>query len=142
MNIKVCMACGKTVQTDIYCLICRCEKMHNVYSVFVNFIKIKLKRSYLYFSKDCFIVQFQKISTPTPWKVNGNLEGVGGLKSQNFKKMVWGLTGSSRGVGDSNQKTFPGSRCILLTDLHKFSYSISWENLLKHQSNITLVIIL
>ena len=29
-------------------------------------------------------VQFQKISISTPWKVIGNYEGVGGLKSQNF----------------------------------------------------------
>ena len=31
---------------------------------------------------------------------------------------------------------------ILLTDLHTFSYSISWENLLKDQSNFPLVFIL
>ena len=31
---------------------------------------------------------------------------------------------------------------ILLTDLHTFSYSISWEILLKDQSNFPLVIIL
>ena len=31
---------------------------------------------------------------------------------------------------------------ILLTDLHTFSYSISWENLLKDQSNFLLVVIL
>ena len=30
---------------------------------------------------------------------------------------------------------------ILLTDLHMFSYSISWENLLKDQSNFFVVII-
>ena len=36
----------------------------------------------------CQNVQFQKISIPTPWKVNGNSEGVGGLKSQNFKSKV------------------------------------------------------
>ena len=42
---------------------------------------------------------------PIPWKVSGNFEGVGGggggggLKSQNFKRPVWGLTGISRGVG-------------------------------------------
>ena len=33
-------------------------------------------------------VQFQKISIPTPWKVHGSSEGVGGLKSQNFKRKV------------------------------------------------------
>ena len=48
------------------------------------------------------IVQFQKISIPTPWKVNGNSKGVGGggskKKSQNFKRNVWGLTGISRVV--------------------------------------------
>ena len=56
-------------------------------------------------------MQFQKISIPTPWKVNGNSEGVGGLKSQNFKRKVWGLSGNSRGVGGGgglNQKTFCG----------------------------------
>ena len=31
---------------------------------------------------------------------------------------------------------------ILLTDLHTFSYTITWENLLKDQSNLPLVIIL
>ena len=31
---------------------------------------------------------------------------------------------------------------ILLTDLHALSYSSSWENLLKDQSNFILVIIL
>ena len=36
-------------------------------------------------------MQFQKISIPTPWKVNGNSEGVGGLQSQNFKRNVLGL---------------------------------------------------
>ena len=46
-----------------------------------------------------YIVQFQKISMPTLWKVNGNSKGVGGLESQNFKRNVWGLTGISRGVG-------------------------------------------
>ena len=52
-------------------------------------------------------MQFQKISIPTPWKVNGNSEGVGGgLESQNFKRNVWGLTEMCRAVGDSNQKTF------------------------------------
>ena len=53
-------------------------------------------------------VQFQKISIPTPWKVNANSEAVEGLESQNFKRKVLGLTGISRGVGDSNQKTFCG----------------------------------
>ena len=49
-------------------------------------------------------VQFQKISIPTPWKVNENSEGVGGLKSQNFKRKVWGLSGNSRGVGGGGFK--------------------------------------
>ena len=53
------------------------------------------------------IVQFQKISIPVPWKVNGNSEGVGGLKSQNFKRNVWGLTGISRGVGGFKPKNLP-----------------------------------
>ena len=32
----------------------------------------------------------------------------GGLKSQNFKRNVWGLTGISWGVGESNQKSLRG----------------------------------
>ena len=44
----------------------------------------------VYNSFSCFlghsIVQFQKISIPTLWKVNGNSEGVRGLKSQIFKR--------------------------------------------------------
>ena len=36
-------------------------------------------------------VQFQKISIPTPWKVNGNSEGVVGLEGQNFVRKVWGF---------------------------------------------------
>ena len=35
------------------------------------------------------IVQFQKISIPTPWKVNGNSKGVGVLKAKNLKGMYW-----------------------------------------------------
>ena len=53
------------------------------------------------------IVQFQKISIPAPWKVNGNPKGMGGLKSQNFKRNVWGLTGISRGVGGFKPKNLP-----------------------------------
>ena len=53
-------------------------------------------------------VQFQKISIPTAWKVNGNSEGVGALESQNFKRNALGLTGISRGVADSNQKPSRG----------------------------------
>ena len=55
-------------------------------------------------------MQFQKISIPTPWKVNGNSEGVRGLKGQNFKRKVWDLSGNSSGVGwgGLNQKTFRG----------------------------------
>ena len=30
-------------------------------------------------------IQFQKISIPTPWKVNGNSEGVEGLKEKILK---------------------------------------------------------
>ena len=41
----------------------------------------------------------ENIHIPTPWKVNGNSEGVGGLKGQNFKRKVWGLSENSRGVG-------------------------------------------
>ena len=55
-------------------------------------------------------MQLQKISIPTPWKVNGNSEGVGVSKAKILNlRPVWGLTGISRGVGgDSNQKTFRG----------------------------------
>ena len=35
-------------------------------------------------------MQFQKISIPTPWKVNGNSEGVGSQKPK-FKKESMGL---------------------------------------------------
>ena len=49
-------------------------------------------------------MHFQKISIPTPWKVNGNSEGMGALKSQKFKRNVWGLTGISRGVGGFKPK--------------------------------------
>ena len=48
----------------------------------------------------------KKISIPTPQKVSGNSEGVGGLKSQNFLRKVWGLTGISKGVGGFKPKTF------------------------------------
>ena len=34
-----------------------------------------------------------------PMEGQRNTEGVGGLKIQNFKQKVWGLTGISRGVG-------------------------------------------
>ena len=54
------------------------------------------------------IVHFQKISISTPWKVNGNSEGVRSLKSQNVKRKVGDLTGNSGGVGDLNQKTLRG----------------------------------
>ena len=37
------------------------------------------------------IVQFQKISVPTPWKVNGNSEGVGVSKAKIFKGKYMGL---------------------------------------------------
>ena len=46
-----------------------------------------------------FIVQLQKISIPTPWKVNGNSEGVGGLKSQNFIRKSMGLNWNFQRVG-------------------------------------------
>ena len=49
-------------------------------------------------------MQFQKISIPTPWKVNGNSERVGDLKSQNFKRNEWGLAGIFRGVGGFKPK--------------------------------------
>ena len=52
-------------------------------------------------------MQFQKISILTPWKVNGNSEGVGGLESQNFKRNVLNLTGISSGVGGLKQKNLP-----------------------------------
>ena len=51
------------------------------------------------------IVQFQKISIPTQWKVSGNSEG--GLKGQNLKRNVWGLSGNSRVVGGFNPKILP-----------------------------------
>ena len=65
-------------------------------------------------------VQFQKISIPTPWKVNGNSEGVGGLNSQNFKQKVWGLSGNSRGVGGGglNQKPSMGGVWIFYGTTH------------------------
>ena len=63
--------------------------------------------SKLLVTRSSLIVQFQKISIPTPWKVNGNSEGVGGLKSQNFKRKVWGLSGNSRGVGGFKLKNLP-----------------------------------
>ena len=52
-------------------------------------------------------MQFQKMSIPTPWRVNGNSEGVGGLESQDVKRNVWGLTGISRGVGGFKPKNLP-----------------------------------
>ena len=53
-------------------------------------------------------MQFENISIPTPWKVNTNSEGVGGgSQKPNFLKESVGL-GISRGVGDSNQRTFCG----------------------------------
>ena len=60
-------------------------------------------------------MQFQKISIPTPWKVNGNSEEVGGLKGQNFKRKVWGLSGNSRGVGGFKPTNLPweGYGCFL-----------------------------
>ena len=59
------------------------------------------------FHTDDHIVQFQKISIPTPRKINGNSEGVGGLKDQNFKRKVWDLSGNSRGVGGFKPKNLP-----------------------------------
>ena len=47
------------------------------------------------------------MSMPTPWKVNGNSVGVGALEGQNFKRKVWGLSETSRGVGGLNQKNLP-----------------------------------
>ena len=38
------------------------------------------------------------------WKFRG---GGGGLKSQNFKRKVWGLSGNSRGVGGFKPKNLP-----------------------------------
>ena len=43
-------------------------------------------------------MQFQKISIPIPWKVNGNSEGLGGLKGQNFNRKVWGFGGNSKNL--------------------------------------------
>ena len=71
-------------------------------------------------------MQLQKISIPTPWKVNGNSEGVGGLKSQNFKRPVQGLTGISRGVegggggegGGFKPKTFCGRGMDIFLEQH------------------------
>ena len=65
----------------------------------MNTRKIVLKNKWYTALKFPFNVQFQKISIPTLWKVNGNSEGGGDLKSQNFKRKERGLTGISRGVG-------------------------------------------
>ena len=40
-----------------------------------------------------------------PW--NYSETGEGDLKSKNFKRKVWGLTGISRGVGGFKQKNLP-----------------------------------
>ena len=50
-------------------------------------------------------------------------------KSENFQKAFNPLSANIH-------------KLILLTDLHTFSYCISWENLLKVINNFTLVIIL
>ena len=43
------------------------------------------------------------------------LRGWGGLKSQNFKRKVWGLSGNSRGVGGFKPKNLPweGYGCFM-----------------------------
>ena len=47
------------------------------------------------------------ISIPTPWKVNGNSEGVGGgLESQNFKSNVYQKTLRIRGMDIFWNNTF------------------------------------
>ena len=57
-------------------------------------------------------MQFHKISLPTLWKANGNLEGVGGPKSQIFKRKIWGLTVISRGWGIQTKKPSVGGLWI------------------------------
>ena len=70
-------------------------------------------------------VQFQKISIPTPWKVNGNSEGVGGLKSKNFERKVWGLTGNSRGVGGIHTKKLSMGGVWIFSGATQFD---NWKN--------------
>ena len=50
------------------------------------------------------VVRFQKISIPTPWKVIGNSEGDGGLKSM---KLNWKFQGRGEGEGGGGGK--PGN---------------------------------
>ena len=72
----------------------------------------------LYFSENCFLVNFA-------------------LKSTKEQEIVQVVSFFLLFVPLS-----PNIHIQLLTDLHTFSYSISWENLLKDQSNFPLVIIL
>ena len=53
-------------------------------------------------------VQFQKISMPTPRKVNGNSKGEGDFKSPVFLTKVLHQNGISGGVGVQFRKTFRG----------------------------------
>jgi len=49
-------------------------------------------------------VQFQKISTLTPWTDTENSEGGGAWgvsKSKKYYRKVWSETGTSRGVGEN-----------------------------------------
>ena len=48
-------------------------------------------------------MQFQKISIPTPWKVNGNSKGVGGLQRKYGAELEF-----PKGWEGSNLKTFHG----------------------------------
>jgi len=62
----------------------------------------------------------QKKSIPAPWKVNGNSEGVGDLKSQKISRKVWGLTGiiSIRVWRVVNPKSLPCGRYKYVLEKH------------------------
>ena len=49
------------------------------------------------------------------WKFQG---GGGGLKSQTFRRNVWGLTGNSRGVGGLKPKSLPWEGYGYFLELH------------------------
>ena len=71
-------------------------------------------------------VQFQKISIPTPRKVNGSSEGLGGLKSENFKRKVyigldWNFQRGGGGGGVFKPKNLP---------LEGYGYFLEQHNLI------------
>ena len=74
-----------------------------------------------------YTVQFQKISIPTPWK----LEGVGCLKSQNVKRKVWDLTEISGGMG---VQTSTGGVSIFSGTTHS-RLSLSKAQMLKKEND-------